>query len=193
MTRSHVLVDGVWQRSPEVKKRAKLDGYRRAGVPDVYSETPMADLKKGSLIARKRLTLPIANDRSLLMWVHASELKDSRAQTTAFLIRKYLDAGLTAQTYRLPKLVDTKFDNAEWKDTWSNLTTVSLLILEVSNEGNHRMAPDILKETVVARNRNHGLTVVMSGDDIAVMVPRYGETMAKMFAKIKKTRRYISG
>jgi len=167
--------------------------YRDCGVPEMYSETPMSSVVKASLFSKMEIAFPITKDRSLLLWIHVAEMRDSRQQTLAYLIRSYLDAGQTAKIYRLPDLVDKKFDKKEWNAVWSHVLSLDCMVLEIANDYNHKVAPEIFKEVVISRKRSKGLTIIISEDDIAAMVPRYGETMCNFFGAIKKTRKYING
>lgn len=183
----HKIVDGVAVRTEAAKRRERHLAYRRAGIPEIHLDTAIDELAKLSVWSRP----PVAKQpsRPMVYWIEADAMNGRALASWCYAVKAWIESGFTARHTRVKDLIDAQFISAEKMHWKSEIKTLDLLVLDLTNSDNHKLLPGVLADAHADRTRMKGTTIYLSDDDIGAKVGKYGGLMAQVFKERKGIKR----
>lgn len=188
--RKHVKnPDGTYRRCDCVREQIRNAKYLRAGVPEILLGESVEKLRDATPKEIIDAVMVNRGTRRRLVWIQAPATSARRGRAVAYAIKVFVDAGLEARRVSLMDLVNAWFDRAEQAEWLREVQRLPLLVVDLANDTNHKMAPQVLERVYSARSSMRALTVFASADDIGMMGERYGHEVAARFAQGRDVKR----
>lgn len=184
----HNIVDGYAVRTDAAKRRDRHIAYKRAGVPEIHLDTPIAEL--GKLSVWSRVPTPKARQsKPVVYWLCADPMNARALASWCYMLKSYVDAGIGGRYVKWQQLIDAQFDAAEKSHWRAEIRELPLFIVDLTNTGNHKFTPTLLADVHAERTRMCGTTLYLSDDDIGERVGKYGDAVARLFRDRQGMRR----
>lgn len=187
--RKHVRgEDGLYRRCDCVQKRIQQAKYLRAGVPEILLNESVDKLRESAppeLVKAMQTSL----SKRHLIWLVGPSTSARRGRAIAYAIKGFVDAGEDAKRTSLMDLVNAWFDRSDQAVWLREFQILPLLVVDLANDTNHKMAPQILERLYSVRAGMRAMTIFASADDIGMMGERYGHEVAARFAYGRDVKR----
>jgi len=183
----HKIINGVAHRTEAAKRRERHIAYKRAGIPEIHLDTPIDELAKISVWSRVPTAKPLA--KPVVYWIEADAMNERSLASWCYVLKSYLDAGMTARHAKVKHIIDAQFDSSEKSHWRSEIKSLDLIILDLTNSDNHKLLPTILADIHADRTRMKAMTIYLSDEDIGLKIGKYGDLLSRIFKDRKGIKR----
>lgn len=186
--------DGKNRRCECVLEALRLSRCREAGVPEILADVPLEKLtRQPELVNTVEAAIYNLNQfkpQRHVLWLVGSKNRCARA--AAYAMRRFMEWGIVGYNARrvtLHDLIEFHFDKDKWDDWMRDCKMLPLVVVDLSNDGNHKIGPVVLERVYAVRSGMRAVTVFTSSDDVGQMPTRYGHEVAARFARGREVTR----
>lgn len=176
----HVWNDGKWARCQCIVARVRESRLAKAGVPRLLWNTPLQ-----KLASVWPMRLPKVVQSPILVMVVGNQSSFRRQAAWSYPLRLAVVRNLSAASTNLQDLVDARFDRdakliarRDLRESWAYAVDLDM--------SHHKFIASELAEVWFVRSCTVGVTVFHSSVDVRSSAGRYGDEMARVFAKSKR-------